>query len=289
MSNNEHPCLCGGTFFTQLLNARKQRIGPRKKYCGESDGLSDPNALVALIKVFNPSYTEPTPSTFPTFKGNTSDFKNCKVSSGTYLPFGNTGEVRSFDECVRTNYDVALSRMLVFTDAFLDTEKDTKKDEYLVEALIELISKDSSIEADALFYALEDGTVICKETLATSTDICLQAFLVGVLHYILLNRADNKIGRSTVENWTPSKGFTQNLNVYNYIEQAVPLEDAEGSASGYEETVIDDSSEERSGDQQQSTTQTVNNPVVFNQYGNNGIQIGSIGTLNIKHGDRGGD
>lgn len=285
MSKNENPCLCGGTFFTQLLNARKQRIGPRQKYNGESDGLSDPNALVALIKVCSPSYTEPTPLTFPTFKGNTSDFKNCKVSSGTYLPFGDTGEVRSFDECVRTNYGEALSRMLAFTDTFLDAEKDIKKDEYLAEALIELISEDSSIGSDALFYALENGTAVTKEALTASADICLQAFLVGVWHYILLQRPDNKIGRSTIENWMPSKGFTQKLNVYNYIEQAVPSEDAEESAPGYEETVIDDSADDRSDDRQQNTTQTVNNPVVFNQYGNNGIQIGSIGTLNIKHGD----
>lgn len=285
MSIYEHPFLCGGTFFTLLLDARKQRIGPRQKYLGESDGLSDPEALVALIKVFSPAYIEPTASTFPTFKGNTSDFKNCKISSGTYLPFGDTGEVRSFDECVRTNYGEALSRMLVFTDAYLDTEKGTKKDEYLVEALIELISKDSSIEPDALFYALESGTAVTKESLTASADICLQAFMVGVWHYILLNRADNKIGRSTIANWMPSKGFTQKLNVYNYIKQAVPSEDAEESAPGYEETVVDDSADDRSGDRQQNTTQTVNNPVVFNQYGNNGIQIGSIGTLNIKHGD----
>ena len=286
MSIYEHPFLCGGTFFTLLLDARKQRIGPRQKYLGESDGLSDPEALVALIKVFSPAYIEPTASTFPTFKGNTSDFKNCKISAGTYLPFGDTAEVRSFDACIRTDYKEALSRMFSFTDVFLDVETSAKKDEYLVEALIELISEDDTIGSDAVFYALEDGTPITKTQLISLMEVCLQSFLIGIWHFVLINRTDNKVGRSTIENWKPSLNGMNRPKVYNHIVQTVSSEEDDEPATGNEEPIIHDTSEEETdGQQQNTTTQTVNNPVVFNQYGNNGIQIGSIETLNINHKD----
>ena len=42
MTKNENQRLCGGTFFTLLLQARKSRKGVREHYRGESDGLSDP-------------------------------------------------------------------------------------------------------------------------------------------------------------------------------------------------------------------------------------------------------
>lgn len=79
MTKNENQRLCGGTFLTLLLQARKPRMGVRKQYMSESDGLSDPAALIALIKVMVPDYITPTSSMMGTFKGNTSDFK-----SGSY-------------------------------------------------------------------------------------------------------------------------------------------------------------------------------------------------------------
>ena len=56
---NEYPRLCGGTFFTLVLQALRQRMKAREHYSGDSDGLSDPEVLVGLIKVINPDYTDP--------------------------------------------------------------------------------------------------------------------------------------------------------------------------------------------------------------------------------------
>lgn len=285
MPNIEYPLLCGGTFFKLLLDARKQRAGIREHYAGKTDGLSDPKTLVALIQIFSPSYIAPTPSTLSTFKGNTSDFKNCKISSGAYLPFGDTAAVRSFDECVRTDYKTALFRMLTFTDTYLDMEKGAKKDEYLVMALIELISMDNTIKSDELFYVLENGQAITKEAVILSSDICLQSLLVGIWHYILLYRRDNKIGRNTIVKWNPSMEIVQGLNVYSCINPSECSKSTNTSDSVYEEPIIDDFAKEQADSQQHSTTQTVNNPIVFNQYGSNSIQIGNVGTLNIKHND----
>ena len=41
MTNRENIRLCGGTFFTLLLEDRKPRAGVREHYAGEKDGLSE--------------------------------------------------------------------------------------------------------------------------------------------------------------------------------------------------------------------------------------------------------
>ena len=118
------PYLCGGVFLTQLMQARKPRAGMRERYAGESDGLSDPETMLAFIKVMCPDFTVPAGKTF---KENTSSYKNCRKNSGTYLPFAVTSaEVRTFDECVRGDYATALTRMVSFTDDFLEVGKSAK-------------------------------------------------------------------------------------------------------------------------------------------------------------------
>jgi len=278
MPINDCPHLCGGVFLTYILGARKQRFGVREHYSGDSDGLSDPEAFADLMRVVSPSYTVPTGKTF---KENTSSYKNCRKNGGTYIPLNGTAETRAFDECVRTDYQTALSRMLHFTDTYLDTGKDSKKVEYLVEALIEIISKDTSIEADAKFYSLENGSSISKRTLVVSTVFCLQAFLVGVWHYILQNCPDNMLGRDTIENWKPTAGFTQKIIVKDCIIQKTKSPDSGDTTPEYSEPIIEESADEQASAQKKMST----NQMVFIQNGDNSTQIGSVGTLTIKHGD----
>ena len=278
MPINDCPRLCGGVFLTYLLDARKQRFGVREHYSGDSDGLSDPEAFADLIRIISPNYTVPAGKTF---KENTSSYKNCRKNAGTYIPLNGTAETRAFDECVRTDYQTALSRMLSFTDTYLETGENTKKDEYLVEALVEIISEDTSIEDDAEFYALEDGSTISKRTLVVSTHFCLQAFLIGIWHYILQNRPDNMQGRDTIESWKPTAGYTQKLTVKNCTVQETESPDSVDTTPEYAETIIEESTDEQAGAQKKMNT----NQMVFIQNGDNSTQIGSVGTLTIKHGD----
>lgn len=84
MTTNEYPRLCGGTFFTLVLQALRQRMKAREHYSGDSDGLSDPEVLVGLIKVINPDYTDPGKENL---KVTANNYKACKISNSTYLPF----------------------------------------------------------------------------------------------------------------------------------------------------------------------------------------------------------
>lgn len=46
MENLTIPRLCGGTFFTLLLQAKKQRTSARQKVLGKKDGLSNKDVFL---------------------------------------------------------------------------------------------------------------------------------------------------------------------------------------------------------------------------------------------------
>ena len=46
----DYPRLCGGTFFTLLLEAANQKLKERKKF-GDSNNFNDPDVFEALVKL----------------------------------------------------------------------------------------------------------------------------------------------------------------------------------------------------------------------------------------------
>ena len=281
------PYLCGGIFLTQLMQARKSRAGVRERYAGESDGLSDPETMLAFIKVVCPDFTVPAGKTF---KENTSSYKNCRKNSGTYLPFAVTSaEVRTFDECVRGDYATALTRMVSFTDSFLEVGTSAKKDEHLVKALVEIIRDDEDIPATAVFYINEDGSPSTKAQLLAITAVCFQAFLVGVWHHILMNRPNNTLGRSTITDWTPTYSGTHIEQVYSVAssntteEPAEPSHSEDDAAPTIEAEIVDEvpAGEEQSHSGQTGQASIATKQVIMNNYGK-GVQIEELnGTLTI--------
>lgn len=287
MPNQGKPYLCGGVFLTQLMQARKPRAGVRERYAGDSDGLSDPKTMLAFIRVMSPDFTAPAGGTF---KENTSSYKNCRKNHGTYLPFGaDSAETRSFDECVRRNYHAVLSRMISFTDSFLDVGTSAKKDERLTKALVEIIRGDEDIPATTVFYINEDGSPATKAQLITATTVCFQAFLVGVWHYILLKRPDNLLGRSTIEDWEPTYTYIHIARVYSAAtsntgnKAAEPKPSEENATPTIESEIVDEvpSSDEESCYGQSGQAPKATKQVIMNNYGK-GVQIEDLhGTLTI--------
>ena len=297
MTNNYYPRLCGGTFFILVLQALRQRMKAREHYKGESDGLKDPNVLVGLIKVINPDYQEPSGDAL---KGKTNDFKSCKTSTGQYLPFGDTIEVEEFDSRVQTSYASALGQMDNFVGQFLETGTAVKKDERLVKALIDLIQQDESIDAEEEFYILESGEKIKKAALGDLTTVCLPAFLLGVWHYVVVNRKDNQVGKDTYNQWCPlagggpraykgsmGKSITQEVSVYTNTNVAdeVIIEDVEDGDPNDDIGSADDFSE-----QAQSTQGAYpvvnNNPLFIQQNGDGNVVMPNYGAITINFGKK---
>lgn len=277
MDSNEYPRLCGGTFFTLILQALRQRMNAREHYSGDSDGLTDPEVLVGLLKVINSAYEDPGKEKLKTIANN---YKRCETSTSTYLPFGDDQVINAFDKAIRTDYQTVLNGMIEFVNGFLDLGKSVHKDVSLVRALIDLIQQDKSIKEDDEFYIEPNGQTKKKTVLGGLKEVCLPSFLLGIWHYVVVNRKDNSIGKETYNVWCPSTGGGQRKYTAHMGEEILDglttygidvTEKTEADTETAETVVIEDASE-------QTVQQTVNNPFVFNfnQYGNNGTQIGHI-------------
>lgn len=288
------PRLTGGIFFTLLLEARRQRISARATYNGESDGLSDTSVLRSLIRVMDPDYREPAKSTF---KQNSSDYKSCQMDQGTYLPFNEMTTVTTFDDEVKNSFIHPYERMASLVDDFIDPDKLI----WFISALIETIQEDSSINADQVFY-LNYDIAITKEELSELAEIDPTGFMVGMWHFIVLHRPENKSGRNTYLAWTEKTGaknsksrfisdIGRNLDIkFSFVSSEPELNEdiVEDSDEVIEPEIIEPSEETNANsednvvnktDEPKVVSQTAN---VFNQYGDGNIQIGNIDTLIIK-------
>jgi hypothetical protein len=252
----------------------------REHYKGDRDGLTDPEVLMGLIKVINPDYQEMDRNLLKT-KAN--DYKTCKTSTGTYLPFGETQEIRAFDSRVKTDYKSALKEMTAFVCTYLDLGEAVGKATLLVKALVDLIQQDETIGASEDFYIGAEGQKIKKTALGGLKEVYLPAFLLGVWHYAVVNRKNNKVGQITYDEWCPSTGggpreYTAHMGegILDGLHVNVPaIEkylDFENDEDPVEAEVIDEVP------QPQPVQQTVTNPFIFNftQNGNNNTQIGHV-------------
>lgn len=267
MTINEYPRLCGGTFFTLVLQALRQRMKAREHYSGDSDGLSDPEVLVGLIRVINPDYADPGKENL---KGTANNYKACKTSNSTYLPFDDEQVLSAFDSVVRTDYQTALNGMIGFVNDFLDVGETVHKDVNLVRALIDLIQQDQTIKASDEFYIGPNGEK--KAALSDLKEVCLPSFLLGVWHYVVMNRRDNAVGKKTYDVWCPSndraprkytahmgEGLLDSLTTYT-VDTKETI-----TAEVVDEPIEDYASEAADQDTPPVTQQMVNNnPTFFN-------------------------
>ena len=209
---NDYPRLCGGTFLSLVLQVLKQRTSARGHIISERDGLSNPEVLCGLIRVINPDFKRPNKDTFET---NTSDYIKCKISRGTYFPFDEPTTINIFERRVKNEYQVAFTSMSDFVDTFIEVGTVIGKDVWLVKALIELIAYDESIGGQEQFYSCEDGLLLTKTELIEIQEVCLPAFLLGIWHYILVNRKENNVGLDTYSRW--HKAPEENRGKWTFI------------------------------------------------------------------------
>lgn len=224
MANSTYPVLCGGTYFTLVLEARKQRTSQRSRYEGEQDGLSQPNALTGLGRVIYPEYESP--KNKKTFTTNANAYKSC-TDNGSNLAFLFQDALAAFDSRVRNDYQKALNAMCNFTDQFLAVGTSIKKEEWLVKALLELIETDTSIDDNQEFFICSGGQGVTKAMLRLMNDFALQPLLLAVWHFVVTNRQNNKSGKDTFDIWCPPRDRAERKyegNMGNGIERTINVE-----------------------------------------------------------------
>lgn len=298
MTKNDNVRLCGGTFFTLLLEARKPRYGVREHYMGDTDGLSEPETLIGLAKIIVPDFQEPLQSMMKTIKGNTFDYKSCKNKGGTYFPFNDKSALSAFNQRITENYDETLNAMIGFCDDFLHMKDSTKKDETLIKALVELIAEDDSILPEQIFYIKEDGTSVSKASLVAASHICFQSFLLGIFHFAVMRKEAASIGKETYDRWCPSKGgaprvyegtmgekLGNNLNltyVETIIEESGKPQNIEIVEADQEQTY----EEQQSDVEGQGTKEAPQMNFTFNVTGNNNSFYNHVDTVNNYYGGK---
>ena len=222
--NRAYPVLCGGTYFTLILEARGQRTGQRGRYQGEQDGLSQSDTLVGLGKVVYNEYIPPRNQ--QTFRTNVNAYRTC-TDDGSNLSFLFPDRVSAFNDRIRSAYLTALKAMCDFVNTFLEVGTSINKEIWLVKAILDLIENDESIPGEQEFLIGIDGQGITKSALRQMSDLSLQPLLLGVWHYVVVNRPDNRSGKDTFDRWCPSRGRAERKyegNMGSGIERMLNVE-----------------------------------------------------------------
>ena len=166
-----------------------------------------------------------------------------------------------------------------------------------MKALIDLIEQDDSINDSVEFMVGENGDAVRKDQLRNQKRVCLPSFLLGIWHFIVVNRKNNKVGQLTYDTWCPENGggareyegsmgedISIELDVYT-LKAEDETEDTEQEAE-----VVEDQPEQNNQDNQNNqrgasgtgpNLQQINNPFTFIQNGDNNTQIGYIANQTI--------
>jgi hypothetical protein len=232
----EHPVLCGGTFFTLLLQAAGQKLKERKKF-GDTDNFTERDVFERLMKVAN---VHEKPNDSDNFASVVSAYKSCNTSKSGRLGFMEQAVISTFDNSVKSDYKAPLSAMETLVNDYITSS------DWLVRALLELIDTDANIEDDQEFYGNESGGKITKSALRNEADFCLPAFLLGVWHFIIINRKDNAIGKATYDRWCPHgeskntrKPFESKIGESIVRELCISLKSADGEPQEGSNTIDD--------------------------------------------------
>jgi hypothetical protein len=191
----DFPRLCGGTFFTLLLEAALQKLKERKKF-GDANNFTERDVFELLIKVAVKGYSRPDDS--DNFKSAVGRYKSCNPKKSGRLPISDQANISTFDGDIKTDYPSKLALMAELVDRYIDAES---KGVWLVKALLELLETDETINPDTDLFIQQDGASTKKAALSGMDEYYLPAFLLGVWHYIVKNVTDNGVGQSTYDQW----------------------------------------------------------------------------------------
>lgn len=279
------PFLCGGTFFVQILRARKHRKSPTELAKGQKESLSEPELFRRLISIYQLTYFYSADSSLKT---NASHFKQCKKDLSSFIEFNDYDKRRNFDEDIQKEDSTAFSAMVQLVSDFIDDSLY----EQLARNLLGLIQEDSSIPANEKFFIWPEW--VEKHNLITRTEINLPDLLLGIWHYIATKRFnENMKGADTYDSWYPAEKNAYMGNVGFSIEQRLratcsdasrhsataSAPDGENNPGSEKAHKADDSSdtEEKSC----SKTQIIQNATIVNQYGETNVHINHVDTLNL--------
>ncbi|MBS5519210.1 MAG: hypothetical protein KHX13_02565 [Acidaminococcus intestini] len=285
MENTSIPFLCGGTFFTQVYRSRKGKKTANEHAKGQKESLSEPELFRRLISIYQLTDFRPE---INTLKSYTTFFKRCQQNQDNFIGLDDYDKRRNFGEDIQKENSKAFSAMVQFIRDYID-ESLYKQ---LARNLLGLIQEDSSIPTNEKFFIWPKW--VEKQSLITRTEINLPDLLLGIWHYIAINRSNENIkGADTYHSWYPVnpkeyKGrvgadIKQELQVTcsntSHQSASASVLDGENNQSSEKAYEADDSS--TTEENNYSKTQIIQNATIVNQHGEKNIHITHVDTLII--------
>ncbi len=290
MSKPAIPYLCGGTFLTQLIRANAQKRTNTDYTNGLKESLTENETFRRLISIFHLGNFHSNGDSLKTY---TSGYKRCTQNHATYPEFLDHDLRRNFDEDVKSDHSIALYMMSEFVSELTDD----KKGAILCRCLLDMLLQDPDIDDDITLYISKQPVKYSKLKEIRSFD--LPYFLLGIWHFIIMNRSEsNTKGAATYNEWYPrgkdymgtiGDGIDYNIEV---LSSVIPKPETKSCQPGEASDSVDSSSEsqtqqgaEYSNTQQtenpNTVTQYINNQTIVYQKGDHNTQIGYVGVLNL--------
>jgi hypothetical protein len=188
--------LCGGTFFTLLLQSMKK---PVTEKFGMKREFTEPQVLRDLIKIHYPDFK--IDKSTDSFDKTASIYQACKISRSNVIPLNNATIRNAFTSRMKTDYLTCVKQMQKIIDDYFLEDSTGYIRIGLIKQLLELISIDHTVSDTALFYVLPNGKPVTKADMLQQNDFCLPAFLLGIWHYVTTNDIDNRKGEDTISAW----------------------------------------------------------------------------------------
>lgn len=135
-----------------------------------------------------------------------SKYINCLTNAPKKLPFAKQPFAENYQWIVQNEYSKAVEKMQMFIQLHLDPQYY----KWLAKAILYVIENDVDIAVTDQFFIDERGIPKTKEDIRSINSFGLAAVLVGVIHYILLNRGrKNMDGADTLQDWCPQEQYIE--------------------------------------------------------------------------------
>ena len=145
MVNREDFRLTGGVFFALFFHACKDLSEQKSFSIKDANKGPIPTVMDELLYVMTGKHEKRAAQAQQTFKDNVNKYRFCRVNSRAHIKIGTTDAISvAFDQLVKNDYEVVLSRMKEVVDGYLHVTSEIDKN--LIKALMELISLDKGMK-----------------------------------------------------------------------------------------------------------------------------------------------
>lgn len=203
MAEDKIPYLSGCVLYLLLRKAALPDASPRQHKEGVKDDHKNPIFMSDLVYTFTGVQTVGSST-------DTSNYREGKKEGTINVPFNDSAYISAFDDAVKNRYAEPLERVCQFVTWHMNPEMRG----WFVKACLDVIENDDDIDDTDVFYIRSDGSATSKSELRDESAFELQPFLLGILHYILVQRAGkNHLGVPTLD--ANSRKVYKKERVYN--------------------------------------------------------------------------